>query len=109
MATIEKRLADFTADSRLLVLTALAAVVGIVSAVVALVLVRLIGFFTNLFYYGRLSGALVSPAENRLGWWAVLIPAVGGLIIGLMARYGSDRIRGHGIPEALEAILIGRS
>src|SRR5215471_2147991 len=86
---IDRRLADFSADSRLVVLTGCAAAVGVASAFVALALVRLIGFFTNLFYYGRLSGVLVSPADNRLGLWAVAIPMIGGLIIGLMARYGS--------------------
>ena len=65
--------------------------------------------FTNLFYFGRLSTALVSPAGNHLGWWAVLVPVAGALIIGFMARYGSERIRGHGIPEAIESILINGS
>src|SRR5690349_524366 len=103
------RLGDFTTDSRLLIITPMAAVVGVISAFVAVVLVWLIGSLTNLFYYHRLSSALVSPAGNQLGVWAVLVPVAGGLIIGLMARYGSEKIRGHGIPEAMEAILIGRS
>jgi Chloride channel protein EriC len=102
-------LSDFTTDARLLSLTAMAVVIGAMSACVAYALVWLIGAITNLVYYHRLSSALVSPAANTLGWWAVLIPMVGGLIVGLMARYGSERIRGHGIPEAMEAILIGRS
>ncbi len=76
---------------------------------VALALLRLIGLFTNLFYYGRWSTALVSPAGNHLGIFAVLVPVAGALVIGLMARYGSERIRGHGIPEAIEAILINGS
>src|SRR6202020_1016989 len=59
-----------------------------------------------LFYFGRFSTALVSPSGNHLGWWAVLVPVAGSLVIGLMARYGSERIRGHGISEALESILI---
>jgi chloride channel protein, CIC family len=84
-------------------------VIGLVSAYVAAALVWLIGFITNLAFYQRLSGAFVSPDGNHLGIWVVAIPVVGGLIIGLMARYGSDKIRGHGIPEALEAILVGRS
>jgi len=87
----------------------MAAVVGVISAFVALGLERLIRLFTNLAYFHRFSLTLASPADNHLGWWAVLVPVAGGLIIGLMARYGSERIRGHGIPEALEAILIGRS
>jgi H+/Cl- antiporter ClcA len=103
------RLADFTTDSRLLIITPMAAVVGVISAFVAVALVWLIGTLTNLFYYHRFSSALVSPAGNQLGLWAVLVPMVGGLAVGLMARYGSEKIRGHGIPEAMEAILIGRS
>jgi H+/Cl- antiporter ClcA/CBS domain-containing protein len=84
-------------------------VIGFISAYVAWLLLRLIGFFTNVFYYGRTGTAMVSPAGNHLGWWAILVPVAGGLIIGVMARYGSDRIRGHGIPEALESILINGS
>ena len=103
------RRGDFTADPRVLTLTAMAALIGVMSAFVALALVKLIGLFTNLFYYHRVSLDLTAPGGNRLGLWAVLIPVVGGLIIGLMARFGSEKIRGHGIPEALEAILIGRS
>jgi CIC family chloride channel protein len=103
------RLGDFTTDPRLLVLTLMALVVGALGALVAYALVWLIGAITNLVYYHRLSATLVSPAANALGLWAVLIPMAGGIVIGLMARYGSERIRGHGIPEAMEAILIGRS
>jgi len=103
------RLADFTTRPRVVLLSAMAAVIGVIGAFVAFGLERLIRFFTNLAYFQRASLDLVSPAENHLGWWAVLVPVAGGLIIGLMARYGSERIRGHGIPEALEAILIGRS
>jgi CIC family chloride channel protein len=73
------------------------------------VLVWLIGTLTNLFYYHRFSSEMISPAGNHLGVWAVFVPMVGGLVIGLMARYGSEKIRGHGIPEAMEAILIGQS
>jgi H+/Cl- antiporter ClcA/CBS domain-containing protein len=100
---------DFTTTIRVLPIAGMAMVIGLVGACVALALLRLIGFFTNLFYYQRLGSALVSPAGNHMGWWAVLVPVAGGLIIGLMARYGSERIRGHGIPEALESILIGGS
>src|SRR5262245_31675420 len=100
---------DFTTDTRLLILTPMAAVVGAISAFVAVALVWLIGTVTNIAYYHRFSSSFVSPADNQLGLWAALVPMVGGLIVGLMARFGSDRIRGHGIPEAMEAILIGRS
>jgi chloride channel protein, CIC family len=102
-------LADFTTTTRVLRLTIMAALIGVVSAFVALGLVRLIGFFTHLFYYHEIAGTLVSPADAHPGPWGVAIPVVGGLIVGLLARYGSERIRGHGIPEALEAILIGGS
>ena len=105
----DDRLGDFTADRRVLTLTGMAALIGVISAFVALALLRLIGFFTHLFYYHAIDSRLVSPADNRLGVWALLVPIVGGLIVGLMARYGSERIRGHGIPEELEAILIGQS
>jgi CBS domain-containing protein len=103
------RLGDFTADTRILGLTLLAVLAGAISAVVALGLVRLIGLVTNLAYFHRVAGDLASPAASPLGATRVLLPAAGGLVVGLMARYGSERIRGHGIPEALEAILIGRS
>jgi H+/Cl- antiporter ClcA len=83
--------------------------IGVVAAFVALALLRLIGFFTNLFYFGRWSAAMVSPVGNHLGFYGVVVPIGGALVIGVMARYGSERIRGHGIPEAIEAILINGS
>jgi chloride channel protein, CIC family len=104
-----KRLGDFSTTSHVIPVSLLAVGIGVVSTFVAWALLHLIGFFTNVFYYGRLSTAFVSPAGHHLGWVALLIPVAGGLIIGLMARYGSERIRGHGIPEALESILINGS
>ena len=106
---LHDELADFSTDRRVLVLSGMAVGIGVVAALVAYALVWLIAVITNLAYYQRFSSHFVSPAGNRLGLWAVLIPVVGGLVIGIMARYGSEKIRGHGIPEALEAILIGRS
>src|SRR5512138_3165013 len=103
------QLADFTTDRRVLLLSGMAVIIGAISSVVAYVLVWLINLFTNIAYYQRFSAQQVSPAGNHLGVWAVFVPVIGGLIIGLMARYGSEKIRGHGIPEALEAIIIGRS
>ncbi len=97
---------DFTATARMLPLSALAVGIGILAAYVATALLGLIAFFTNLFYFQRLSLAPVSPATHTLGVVSVLVPVVGCVVIGVMARYGSERIRGHGIPEALEAILI---
>ena len=103
------RLGDFTATPRMVTIGLLAIGIGIVSAWVAKGLLLLISFFTNLFFFQRFSVAGVSPADNTLGIWLLAVPVVGALIIGLMARYGSERIRGHGIPEAIEAILINGS
>jgi chloride channel protein, CIC family len=89
--------------------SALAIVIGVICAFVALALLRLIGLFTNLFYFGRWSTAMVSPAGNHLGIYSVFVPIAGALIIGVMAKYGSERIRGHGIPEAIESILLNGS
>ena len=97
-------LGDFTMTTRASFISGLAIAIGFVSAFIALALLRLIGIFTNLFFYHRWSTAMVSPAGNHLGLWEVAVPVVGALIIGLIARYGSERIRGHGIPEAIEAI-----
>src|SRR5881409_4095327 len=102
----EDRLGDFTATLRLVPISLIAVAIGLLSAGVALALLRLIGLFTNLFFFQRWDFALVSPAGNRLGAVEVLVPAAGALIVGFMARYGSERIRGHGIPEAIESILI---
>ena len=102
-------LGDFTATPRLIAISAMAIVIGVIGAYVALGLLRLIGLFTNLFFYQRWSTALVSPAGNHLGPFEIVVPVIGAVIIGLMARYGSERIRGHGIPEAIEAILINGS
>ena len=102
-------LGDFTTTLRVLPISGLAILIGAVCAFVALALLRLIGLFTNLFYYGRWGTDMVSPVGNHLGWFSVLVPVAGALIIGVMARYGSERIRGHGIPEAIEAILMNGS
>jgi CIC family chloride channel protein len=99
-------LGDFTTTWRVVPISLLAIVIGVVSAYVALGLLRLIGFFTNIFFYQRVRFDLVSPAGHQLGWLVIFVPVIGGLIVGLMARYGSDKIRGHGIPEAIEAILL---
>jgi CIC family chloride channel protein len=109
MKRTSHELGDFTTTTRVIPISLLAIGIGVVSTFVAWALLRLIGFFTNVFYYGSASTALSSPADNHLGWLAVFVPVVGGLIIGAMAYYGSERIRGHGIPEALESILINGS
>src|SRR3989442_3574587 len=103
------RLGDFTATLRLVPISLIAVAIAILSAFVGLALLRLIGLFTYLFVFQRWDVALVSPAGHHLGLLEVFVPVVGGLVVGVMARYGSERIRGHGIPEAIESILIGGS
>ncbi len=96
-------------DRRVLWISLLTAVLGIVAAGVARLLTALIGLLTNLAFYGRIAVDFVSPAGNHLGAWVVLVPILGGVVVGLMARYGSKAIRGHGIPEAMEQILTNDS
>ncbi len=102
-------LADFTRDVRVIYLSLIATVIGAVSALVAWALVWLIAVITNLFYFHRYSSAFVSPDQHPLGVTSVFVPMIGGLVIGIMARYGSEKIRGHGIPEAIESILVEQS
>ncbi|QRF58508.1 chloride channel protein [Variovorax paradoxus] len=109
MSTSTHRRGDFALDARLLRIATLAAVIGAASTVAARVLLDLIRFFTNLFFFQSFSLADRSPAGHTMGAWVIAVPVVGGLVIGLIARYGSEKIRGHGIPEAIEAILFGRS
>jgi CIC family chloride channel protein len=100
-------LRDFTVDGRVWLLTAVAVVIGTGAAGLAVLLLRAIALATNIFYYHRLSFAMLGPAGSPLAhWMMVLVPVAGGVIVGLMAHYGSDKIRGHGIPEAIEAILL---
>src|SRR5262245_13887823 len=98
LASVEA-LGDFSTTRRVVPISAVAVGIGALAAVVALTLLRLIGLFTNLFFYQRLSTEMVSPAGNGLGPLVVFVPVAGALVIGVMARYGSDKIRGHGIPE----------
>lgn len=102
-------LADFTTDRRVLLLCALALPIGVIAAFVATALLWLIAVFTNAAFFLRWSAEPVTLTDQHFGWWGVVVPVLGGLGIGFMARYGSEKIRGHGIPEALEAILLGRS
>ncbi len=108
-ATVQDELADFSTNRRVMLLSAMALVVGAISSLVAWALLWLIAAITNLAFYHRLSAAPAAPQGHHLGIWVMLVPVAGALIIGLMARFGSEKIRGHGIPEALEAILLGRS
>ncbi len=100
---------DFSTSPRVVLLSAMAVIVGSLGVVVAWVLLGLITLCTNLAYAGRFSFAPKVVDIVGLGWVSVLIPVAGGIVIGLMARFGSEKIRGHGIPEAMEAILIGQS
>jgi H+/Cl- antiporter ClcA len=100
-------LRDFTVDHRVWLLTVTALFIGAGASGLAVLLLRAIAIATNAFYYHRLSLAMVGPAGSPLSPWIMpLIPVAGGLLVGLMAHYGSDKIRGHGIPEAIEAILL---
>jgi H+/Cl- antiporter ClcA/predicted transcriptional regulator len=105
----ERKLGDFTTPPSILKLIPLTILVGVAGAFVALILVWMIGFLTNILYYQRVDFRLVSPLDNTLGLLSIIIPVAGGILVGLMARYGSERIRGHGIPEAMETILVGGS
>src|ERR1700681_4718707 len=102
-------LRDFTVNRRVWLLSGVALIIGIGATFLAVLLLRLIALSTNLFYYHRFSGPSAPPADSSLGPWMVIVPVVGGLLVGLMARFGSDKIRGHGIPEAIEAILLNRA
>jgi chloride channel protein, CIC family len=102
-------LRDFTVNKRVWLLSGVALGIGVGATFLAALLLRLIAISTNLFYYHRFSSVSVSPAGSPLGYWMIAVPVVGGLLVGLMARFGSDKIRGHGIPEAIEAILLNRA
>lgn len=100
-------LRDFTVDRRTWMLLAVSSLIGVGAAGLAVLLLRAIALATNIFYYHRISFAAVGPAgSTQPHWMLLLIPIIGGLIVGLIAKYGSDKIRGHGIPEAIEAILL---
>ena len=94
---------------RLGYISLLAGLVGVIAGIVAFLLYNLIGLFTNLAYYHEWSFHFRSPANNQLGPWAIVIPVIGGIIVGFMAKYGSPKIKGHGIPEAMEAVLTSKS
>jgi chloride channel protein, CIC family len=97
------------AQFRMTLISGLAAGVGLLAGIVAFLLYRLIGLFTNLFFFHRFSAEFSSARLNHLGLWVIVIPVVGGILIGFMAKYGSSKIKGHGIPEAMEAVLFNRS
>jgi len=96
-------------DGRMILITAIASGLGLLAALASVVLVRLIALITNVSFYQRFSLDTIAPAGNHLGPWVVVVPVVGALIVGFMARYGSKAIRGHGIPEAMEQVLSNES
>ena len=104
-----RALGDFTADRRLLMLAAMALVVGSGGAGAAWLLIRLITLATNLVWFGRFDVVSRSLEHLTPSPWMVAAPVLGGLVIGLMARFGSEKIRGHGIPEAMEQVLTNES
>jgi len=98
-----------TAQFRIVLVSFLAAGIGLIAGLVAYVLYKLIGLFTNLFFFHEWSTTFRSVGSHHLGAWVILVPVIGGLIVGVMAKYGSSKIKGHGIPEAMEAVLTNRS
>ena len=97
------------AQFRMVLVSFLAAAIGLIAGGIAFLLYRLIGLLTNISFYGRFVADFTSARHNHLGLWVIPIPVIGGLIVGVMAKYGSSKIRGHGIPEAMEAVLFNRS
>src|SRR5437016_7067751 len=87
----------------------LAAGIGLLAGLIAFLLYKLIGLFTNIAFYHRFSADFISARHTQLGLWVIVIPVVGGIIVGFMAKYGTPKIKGHGIPEAMEAVLVNRS
>ena len=97
------------AQFRMVLVAFLAAGIGLLAGFIAYLLYNLIGLFTNIVFYHRFVFAFNSARNNHLGAWVIVMPVIGGIIVGFMAKYGSPKIKGHGIPEAMEAVLINRS
>ncbi len=102
------RLAE-PAQFRMVLISFLAAGIGLLAGLVAFVLYKLIGLVTNVVFYHRFVADFTSARHNQLGLWVILMPVIGGIIVGFMAKYGTPKIKGHGIPEAMEAVLVNRS
>src|SRR5579872_7462468 len=97
------------AGFRIVLMSFLAAGIGLLAGIVAYILYKLIGLFTNIFFFHQVTTTFRSVGGHHLGAWVILVPVIGGLIVGIMAKYGSSKIKGHGIPEAMEAVLVNRS
>jgi chloride channel protein, CIC family len=105
----KERPTDEPAQFRMVLVSLLAGGIGLLAGGVAFILYRLIGLFTNLFFFHRWSWEFTSARLNHLGMWVIVVPVIGGTVVGFMAKYGSSKIKGHGIPEAMEAVLFNRS
>src|SRR5690242_3479087 len=90
-------------------ISGVAVLLAAAATLIARVLTAMIGLVTNVAFYGRVSTAFTSPAAHHLGLWVIAVPALGGVVVGVMARWGSQAIRGHGIPEAMEQVLLNQS
>src|SRR6266478_4264566 len=97
------------AQFRMVLVSFLAGGIGLLAGLIAFLLYKLIGLFTNIAFYHRFATDFVSARHNQMGPWVILTPVVGGIIVGFMAKYGTSKIKGHGIPEAMEAVLVNRS
>jgi CIC family chloride channel protein len=102
------RLAE-PAQFRMALVSFLAGGIGLLAGLIAYALYTLIGLFTNIVFYHRFAAEFISPRHHQLGGWVILVPVIGGVIVGFMAKYGTPKIKGHGIPEAMEAVLVNRS
>ncbi|MGO9273018.1 MAG: chloride channel protein [Terriglobia bacterium] len=96
-------------DPSIVKISAYAAIVGFIAGLVAQGLLELIYLFTNLFFFGRWSWQITYPVSHHLGAWVILIPPIGGLVVGVMIHNWEPTLKGHGIPEAMEAVLVGKS
>jgi len=107
------QVADVTAAEpaqfRMVLMSFLAAGIGLIAGLIAYVLYKLIGLFTNIFFFHRFVAEFISARHNHLGLWVIPIPVIGGIIVGFMAKFGTEKIKGHGIPEAMEAVMVNRS
>ncbi len=104
----DTRLAE-PAQFRMVLVSFLAGGIGLLAGLIAFLLYNLIGLFTNIFFYHRIATEFISARHNQLGLWVIVTPVIGGIIVGFMAKYGSEKIKGHGIPEAMEAVMVNRS
>jgi len=104
----ETRLGE-PAQFRMGLMSLLGGGIGLLAGAIAYLLYKLIGLFTNIFFYHRFAADFVSARHTQLGLWVIVIPVIGGIVVGFMVKYGTPKIKGHGIPEAMEAVLVNRS